>query len=174
MKMNEGLDTGNIVAQSDVIKILSDDTGGTLTDRLFQEGTKLTIETISKIKDGAIVENPQNNREATFTNIIKKEDGRIDWNQKAEQIERKIRAYNPWPMAFTFWNNKNLKIIKATISEHIIREPGSIVRRKDKIFVTTRKGSLELQLVQIEGKSPIKIEDFMNGYPNFEGSILIS
>jgi len=174
MKMDEGLDTGNIVAQSGFIQISSEDTAGTLTNKLFQEGTKLVIKTISKLKEDKNFEIPQNNQEASFTKIIRKEDGRINWNERAEEIEREIRAYNPWPMAFSSWNNKNLKIIKAEISEHISKKPGSIINREKKVFVATKMGSLELQVVQIEGKSPIKMEDFINGYPSFIGSILDS
>ena len=64
--------------------------------------------------------------------------------------------------------------IKAEISEHISKKPGSIINREKKVFVATKMGSLELQVVQIEGKSPIKMEDFINGYPSFIGSILDS
>jgi methionyl-tRNA formyltransferase len=172
MKMDEGFDTGPILAQAKV-KIFSEDNGETLTYKLFNKGTKLLINTIRKINTGKYSETLQNHNHATSTKLIRKSDGKINWNEEAEKIERQIRAYNPWPMAFSFWNNKNLKILKAKTSGHIFEKPGYVKRTSDnQIIVATKKGSIELNLIQLEGKALTNIQDFINGQPQFVGSVL--
>ena len=174
MKMDEGFDTGPILAQTKV-KVFPEDNGKTLTYKLFKKGTKLLINTIRKINTDKYSETSQNHTDATLTKIIRKSDGKINWNEEAEKIERQIRAYNPWPMAFSFWNNKNLKIIKAKTSRHIFEKPGHVKRTLDnQIIVATKKGSIELNLIQLEGKTPTNIQDFINGQPQFVESVLSS
>tara|TARA_B100000686_G_C16704899_1_gene925667 strand:+ start:400 stop:1308 length:909 start_codon:yes stop_codon:yes gene_type:complete len=172
MKMDKGLDTGPILTQKS-IKILSNDNAETLTQKLFKEGIKLLIDTIDKINTSEYFEIPQDNNNATLTKLIKKSDGKINWTKKAKKIEREIRAYYPWPMAYSFWNEKNIKIIQAKLSQHIFEKPGYVKKTEDnKIVVATQQGSLELNLVQLEGKTPTNIQDFVNGRPEFIGTIL--
>ena len=172
MKMDQGLDTGPILSQTH-IKILSSDNAETLTQKLFKEGTKLLLDTITKIDTSDYFEMPQDNTKATMTKLIKKSYGKINWDEKVKIIERQIRAYYPWPMAFSFWNQKNIKIIKAKISQHVFEKPGYVKKTEhNNIVVATKEGSLELDIVQLEGKKPTNIQDFVNGRPEFIGSIL--
>ena len=104
---------------------------------------------------------------------LKQSYGKINWDEKVKIIERQIRAYYPWPMAFSFWNQKNIKIIKAKISQHVFEKPGYVKKTEhNNIVVATKEGSLELDIVQLEGKKPTNIQDFVNGRPEFIGSIL--
>ena len=151
----------------------SSDNAETLTQKLFKEGTKLLLHTITKMDTSDYFEMPQDNTKATMTKLIKKSYGKINWDEKVKIIERQIRAYYPWPMAFSFWNQKNIKIIKAKISQHVFEKPGYVKKTEyNNIVVATKEGSLELDIVQLEGKKPTNIQDFVNGRPEFIGSIL--
>ena len=103
------------------------------------------METIPKWIDGKIKPEPQDESKATYTKILKKEDGRIDWQKTPEEIERQIRALNPWPGTYTVYNGKRLKILKAEVL----------------------KGKLIIKEVQLEGKKPMSFEDFLRGHPDY-------
>jgi methionyl-tRNA formyltransferase len=113
MRMDEGLDTGAILAQR-AIPINPEDTTGTLTPKLATVAAELMIETLPPILAGEIEPQPQDHTRATLFKQIKKEEGLIDWSHPAVEIVRRVRAFNPWPSAFTFWNGAQLKILRAT------------------------------------------------------------
>lgn len=171
MRMDEGIDTGDMIMKTEV-PLSPEETGGSLFDRLSEAGAKLCVETVKAIEDGTAVYTPQNHQEATHTTMIKKQMGEIDFAKPAEEIERLIRGLNPWPSAYTFWGDKTLKIWKASVVEEAADHaaPGTIVQvGKESLLVQTGKGLLSLKEVQLEGKKRMDIASFLRGYPLEEG-----
>jgi methionyl-tRNA formyltransferase len=154
-----------------------------LHNKLADLGAKLLIETIPKWINKEIKPTSQDDSRATYTKIIKKEDGKIDWKKPAEEIERKIRAFDPWPGAFTRFKIKDLrfttfKILKADVLEQTkngpFGEPGkTFLAPDDKIAVQTGKDFLIIEKLQQEGKKPMTSEEFLRGHLDFIGKILI-
>jgi len=172
MQMDEGLDTGPILAQR-AIPIANDDTTGTLTPKLANLAAELMIETLPRILAGEIVPQPQDHSRATMFKQIKKEEGLIDWTRPATEMARRVRAFNPWPSAFTFWNGVQLKILRAEAgNERIHVDPGWVFKMEGKIWVGAGKGALILREVQLAGKRAMKIEEFVRGQREFVGSSL--
>ena len=150
MLTDEKMDHGDIVASSKFKIQNSKITYEELLKELAELGAKLLIETIPKWLKGEIKLRPQNESEATYTKILKRKDGKIDWQKSVEEIERQIRAFNPWPGTYTIYNEKILKILKAEVLN----------------------GKLIIKEVQLEGKKLMSFKDFLNGYPNFINAIL--
>jgi len=172
MQMDEGLDTGPILAQR-AIPIDDDDTTGTLTPKLANLATELLSETLPRILAGEIVPQPQDHARATMFKQIKKEEGLIDWTRPATEIARRVRAFNPWPSAFTFWNGVQLKILCAGAADAKSNlEMGRVVPLGKEIAVTSANGVLILREVQLAGKRAMKIEEFLRGQREFVGSSL--
>lgn len=171
MRMNEGLDTGDMIMKEEVI-VRADETGGSLFDRLSEVGAKLCVKTMEAIEAGTAVYTPQNEEEATHTKKIYKELGSIDWSRDAKTIECLIRGLDPWPSAYTRLNDKTLKIWKAVVlPENSGTEPGCIVKvGKDGLTVQTGEGMLRITELQLEGKKRMPVEAFLNGYPVEEGT----
>ena len=109
MQMDVGLDSGPILAQR-ATPIAADDTTGTLTPKLADLAAALLIETLPRILAGDITPQPQDESRATYQKMIRKEEGLIDWTRSAAEIERRVRAFKPWPSAYTFWNHTQLKV----------------------------------------------------------------
>lgn len=141
--MDEKIDHGPILTQRKTT-IGSNETQKQLYDRLAILGAELLIDTIPDWLRGKIRVRCQDEKRATYTKILKREDGKIDWRKSAQEIERQIRAFDPWPGSYTIYKGKILKILKAEVSENrlIIKE------------------------VQLEGKRPMSFEDFLRGHPN--------
>lgn len=171
MRMDIGLDTGDMIAKKEV-RLAPDETGGSLFDKLADAGAKLCVETMARIEEGKAVYTPQNSEAATHTAKITKEIGNIDWNNSAKSIERLIRGLNPWPSAYTKLTGKNFKIWKArVVSDETEYEPGCICHvTRDELFVQTGKGILSLEEVQLEGKKRMQIDAFLRGCPVEEGT----
>lgn len=177
MKINSELDAGEILDQKEV-SINLDDTQPILEKKLINASNEILIKTLDDYLNKKITPQPQNHSQATFTKIIKKEDGKIDWKSPAEDIYNKFRAYYNWPQIYTFWSrNGNLK--KITLTEinwkeeaDENKEVGEVYRNEDQILVKTKTGSLILKKIKIEGKSETAIENFLNGYPDFIETIL--
>lgn len=180
MLIDEQMDHGPILAQK-TFKIASGETGETLSAKLAEEGAHLLIETIPLWLDKKISPRPQDESEATYTDLLTKEYGKINWDDDAEKIERKIRAFHPWPGTYTHYKIKDgvksLKIIKAAAasSDEIpdARPCGSVFLTGDRrLAVKTSKGYLILEELQLEGKKPMKAEEFLRGRPEIVGKIL--
>lgn len=165
MRMDEGIDTGDMIMKEEVI-IRADETGGSLFDRLSEVGAKLCVKAMAAIEAGTAVYTPQDTAQATHTKKITKEMGSIDWTKDAKTIECLIRGLDPWPSAYTRLGDKTLKIWKAKVrNENSDAAPGCIVKvSKDSIVVQTGEGLLELLEVQLEGKKRMSVEAFLNGY----------
>ena len=168
--MDEGLDTGDILLQRKV-DILPSDTGGSVHDRLAQLAPEALIESLRLLAGGNAPHIPQNNALATAAPKLKREDGRINWEEPAEVIERKVRAYNPWPGAFTkVWDGQHeqslaLKILSAAVMPNIDREPGEVIYADDRGLVfATGKDALALLEVQLEGKRRMSGGEFVRGH----------
>ena len=190
-KMDEKIDHGPIIS-SKKINISSDDTFDLLQEKLVREAIKLLLETIPKYVKNEIKPQKQNNSLASYSRIIKKEDGKIKWKSDSASIERKIRAFFPWPGTFTFWEKNDKKIPREKIRIKILeakteKEPKQNKNNKSKdtisagkVFLTTKKelavrcgkNSLVLKEIQIEGKKPTSGKDFLRGNSDFLGTIL--
>ena len=162
MYMDEGLDTGDILLQRN-IKILPNDTGGSLHDRLAQIAPEALLESLRLVAAGSAPRIPQDHARATYAPKLKREHGLIDWSESAEAIERKIRAYNPWPGAFMKVDSQNVKIFWASVVD-LDGQPGEILRSDKELIVATGKGALSLAEVQLEGKRRMTTADFLRGH----------
>ncbi len=162
MYMDEGLDTGDILLQR-TVDILPNDTGGSLHDRLAQIAPEILLESLVLLAKGIAPCIPQDNSLTTYAPKLKREDGRIDWSEPAEMIERKIRAFNPWPGALMKVDEQNLKIFSASVVD-LNGKPGEILIRKDQLIVATGKDALALNEVQLEGKKRMSASEFLRGH----------
>jgi methionyl-tRNA formyltransferase len=162
MYMDEGLDTGDILLQRSV-EILPNDTGGSLHDRLARIAPEALLESLRLVAAENAPRIPQDNARATYAPKLKREHGQIDWSESAEAIERKIRAYNPWPGAFMKVDRQNLKIFSASVVD-LNGQPGEVLRSDEDLVVATGKGALSLAEVQLEGKRRMSAAEFLRGH----------
>ena len=173
MQMDEGLDTGDMLLQA-VIPLEKKETGGSLYDKLKQEGAELLMQTLEGLQNGSIMARKQGETTTEYAKMLKKEMGLIDWNKDAIEIERLIRGLNPWPSAFTHFNGKTLKIWQADVMEgNTGKQPGTITGiSKGSIQVQTGNSVLSLRELQIEGKKRMDAGAFLRGYQIKEGMSL--
>jgi methionyl-tRNA formyltransferase len=173
MLIDEGLDTGDILL-SKKIKIYPHDTSATLHDRLADLSADLLIQTIESFETGDITPIPQDHTRATYAPLLKKNDGHINWEMPAEDIEAFIRGMTPWPGAFTFHGNKRLKIFKAMpMIIDTVETPGTVIKRfPGELCVATGKGVLSVIDIQGESGKRLLVEDFLRGYKIPPGTIL--
>lgn len=206
MKMDERMDHGPILA----VKLLKSDFNSsllksdfrTLHDKLTKLGAELLIEALPKYLNGEITPMSQDDAKATYSKILKKDDGRIDWSRKAVELERMVRALNPWPGTWTIWPTGDkiyrIRIEEAdfTDEEPALGSPGYVwqdnkprtlseqekvdakrssekVRGKNPLFVKTGGGSLIIKSLTLAGKKPLSAESFIKGYPQFIRTTLV-
>ncbi len=169
MKIDKGLDTGDIIS-SQSIEIQKQDNLQTLHDKLAELGAQLLIKTIPDYIAGKIKPQKQDESKASVFPTISKGQGRILWKNSAEHIFNQIRAFTPWPGAFTFYNNKKLDIIEAEPVEcGENRLIGQIFGFNNKVLVQCKENCLEIKKVKLEGKKEIDIQSFINGHSDFIG-----
>lgn len=173
MRLDEGLDTGDILLQREM-QILPQDTAITLAPRLAATGADLLLETLRGLEQGSVARVPQDQSQATLAPILKKEDGLIDFDRTAIEIHNRLRGFQPWPGAYTLFRSKNLKIIEARPSPEMLSVPkGELHVQNEKLFVGCGKGSaLELIQLQPEGKKAITAREFLSGYRPVQGEKL--
>ncbi len=170
MKIDAGLDTGPIIEQTK-IRIDSLENFKTLHDRLARLGSVIVKNSLLPYLTGQLQPKIQNDALATLTKIITKEDGRIDWNKSADEIDRQIRAFTPWPGAYCFWTSQKtngtgtrLKIISASLVEHEHQLlPGQTLYANKTLLVGCGQGCLSLNKLQQEGKRPLQASEFILG-----------
>ena len=162
MYMDEGLDTGDILLKRE-INVSPSDTGGSLHDRLAQIAPELLLESLRLVAAGNAPRIPQDNARATYAPKLKREHGEIDWSESAQAIERKVRAYNPWPGAFMKVGNQNLKIFSASVVD-ISGTPGEILRSENELVIAAGGGAISVGEVQLEGKRRMSAADFLRGH----------
>jgi methionyl-tRNA formyltransferase len=167
MCMDPGVDTGPLLSQK-TIPIVPDDTSATLTNKLAVLGAELLIETLPGYLSGDLLPTPQDEHLATYAPMIKKEEGQLDFSLPASQVDRKIRAFNPWPGAYTYLDDKILKIHKSHVIEGIAGLSGKRVTYHGLPAVFTVDGLLVLDELQLAGKNIQSGKHFLQGVRNWE------
>ena len=162
MQMDEGLDTGDMLHISRC-PIAADETSASLYTKLAELGPRALVQTINKLANGELIAEPQNDELANYAKKLSKEEANIDWTMDAVQIERNIRAFNPWPVCFTQMGEHSVKIYQASVVEQT--GPAGVVLSSDKngIVVACGKQALSITQLQPQGKKPMAISDFLNG-----------
>lgn len=173
MLMDEGVDTGFILSQ-DSIDIAAEDTSASLEEKLGTLGGQLLLDTLPRWLRGEITPRAQDSSQATYTSLLRREDGHIVWTESAEKIARQCRAFYPWPGAFAFWQDKELKILRARPGPSCQPEttPGMVLQSDSQVAVATASGLLVLEMVQLAGKRPLSAAEFVRGQRSFIGAIL--
>jgi methionyl-tRNA formyltransferase len=178
MLVDAGVDTGPILLQH-TIPIAEDDTTGSLTIKLASLGASTLLEALPLWVRGEITPQPQDERLASYTHMLRKEDGKIDWNRPADVLARTVRAFTPWPGAYTNWGDRLLKIISA----HAVQGDSSSAGRAGMVglhkehglqtlTVTTGNGLLIIEKLQLEGKKVMNADEFLRGYSHIVGETL--
>ena len=168
MYMDEGLDTGDILLQSR-LEIARGETGGALHDRLALIAPVALHEALAQLQRGRASRVPQDSSVATYAPKLGREDGCIDWMESAAVIERKIRAFDPWPGAFVLLRSeagreRKLKIFSAKVIDAAKGTPGEVVRSDGSITIAAKDGALSLGEVQLEGKRRMSAAEFLRGH----------
>lgn len=174
MLLDQGVDSGPVLAQRKV-EIAPQDTTGTLTEKLSRIGADLLMQTLPRWLSRSIDPQPQREEDATYTSLISKADGEIDWKLPAYRIWRRVRAYNPWPGCYTAWKGKRLRVDDALPMPGDRGEPGRVLPLDEgEVAVQTGEGILMLLTVQLEGKKRMCADEFLRGQRDFIGSLLPS
>ncbi len=174
MKMGEGLDDGDILLQ-EKIRIEDNETGGSLFEKLSLLGGTLINKTLDGLEKGTVKPRPQEHDKATKVGLIKKEMGHIDFKKSALDIERMMRAFDPWPSAWAIFQKKVIKLWSAKVigelpydaveeAKGLELSPGTIIRSRDILYVKTGFSYLMLLSIQVEGKKRMAVADFLRGH----------
>ncbi len=168
MQMAAGLDRGDILLQQEC-PIAADDTAGTLHDRLAGLGADCLLEVLDRLAAGRLTSTPQDDSRATYAPKISKAEAEIDWSQPAAVIERKVRAFNPTPVAHTRLNGQAMRIWQArALPGDAGAEPGTpVAHSADGLDVATGDGLLRILQLQLPGRKVIAAREFYNGHPRF-------
>ncbi len=162
MKMDKGLDTGPILSQRE-IPITPEMTAGALFDQLAHIGADLLAETLPKYVHGEIQPRPQDDTLATYAPRLKREDGLIDFDQPAAFLEKMVRAYNPWPGAYQFWQDTRVKVYQAHAHTGLDIPPGTPAIVRNQPAWGTKEGLLVLDELQLAGKQRVSGAEFLRG-----------
>lgn len=170
MKMDEGLDTGDMIMKAEV-ELDEKETGGSLFDKLSEAGASLCVETLRAIEEGTAAFEKQGETTTEYARMLHKDMGSIDWKNDAQTIERLIRGLNPWPSAYTKWDGKVMKLWEAdVVPQNSKAAPGTVVSvEKDGFCVQTGDGLLKVRSLQIPGKKRMEADAFLRGYKIEEG-----
>ena len=181
MLLDEGMDTGPIVAQEEY-PVQDDDTSGSLTVRMFERGAELLTRTLPAWDSGELSVSPQDDSLATYSRRLEKSDGALDFPRPAKQLSDQVRGLHPLPGAFTRWNGKTLKVLKAlplpadAASPDDLTEaaPGKVVALKSveaaSLGIVTSDGILGIVELQLEGRKPSEGSAFLRGRADFLGA----
>lgn len=174
MRMDEGLDTGDMILKETVI-LEEDETGGSLFDKLSAAGASLLIKTLDAINDGTAAYEKQPAESPTpYAAMLNKKDGLVDWNKSASEIECLIRGLNPWPSAYTKYRGRTLKLWAAKVEESALEglQPGTAAEvTRTSLKIQTGKGLLSITELQPEGKKRMAVDAFLRGYPVDAGEL---
>jgi methionyl-tRNA formyltransferase len=171
MRIDAGLDTGDILLQKE-IPIAPQDTAVTLAPRMAAIGADLMVETLRRLQAGTVRPRPQDHANATLAPILKKEDGKVDFQQTAQEILNRLRGFQPWPGAYTSFRGKNLHVCAVQPVERTA-VPAEILAENGHLIVGCGAGSaLELLEVQLEGKKRMPAADFVHGHQPRSGEKL--
>ncbi|KZN44298.1 methionyl-tRNA formyltransferase [Pseudoalteromonas luteoviolacea] len=162
MQMDEGLDTGDMLHIA-TCPIDSKETSASLYAKLAELGPSALVETLDKLAAGKIIPQKQDDALSNYAKKLSKQEAEIDWKMSAEQIERNIRAFNPWPMCFTQMQSQTVKIWQAEVVTQT-GEPGTVLEAsKQGIIIACGEGALQINELQPQGKKPMTTQDFLNG-----------
>jgi methionyl-tRNA formyltransferase len=171
--MDPGMDTGPILLaeETDIQEL---DTMGTLHDRLSWMGARLLVRTLDGLSMGTITPRPQDHSQATYASKIGKEEGHINWNAPAQQLFNLLRAFDPWPGAFTSWAGRTLKLfLPSPSNEKILERPGTVVQASaNGLRIATSHGYLLVREIQMANRPRMSVAEFLRGYPLKAGVIL--
>lgn len=173
MQMDEGIDTGDMLLKKEIV-LDEKETGGSLHDKIAEEGAKLCVETLKGLEAGELNPEKQGESPTNYAHMLDKAMGNINWEDGARNIECLIRGLNPWPSAYTDWNGRVMKLWQADVcKEETCEVPGTVVRvEKDGFFVQTGDGLLKVTELQIPGKKKMDAGAFLRGYSIKTGEIL--
>lgn len=178
MLLDAGVDTGPMLHKK-TLPIDDKDTTGSLTPKLAQVGAQALLEVLPRWIAGEIAPEPQDDGQATHTRMLRKEDGELQWEQPAAVLARKVRAYTPWPSAYTHWKDKLLKILVAQAADMEVGPDitrGTVRIREyagHKVLdIATGSGLLEVRQLQLEGKKAMSVDEFLRGYGHITGEVL--
>jgi len=173
--MDEKMDHGKIISRISC-HVPEKITYEQLSLQMAELGGDIIVDTIPKWINNEIDPKTQNEEEASYTKILKKEDGKINWEMPAVQIERKVRAFNPWPGTWTLWDKARLRILKARVFKFPVKKKYPIgqilVVPQNEAAVQCNEDFLVLEELQLEGKKHLKSEEFLRGYQNFTKAVL--
>jgi len=169
MYMDAGMDTGPILLSAETL-IEMEDAAGTLHDRLSRMGAQLLLETLDGLEKDLIIPRPQDHSLATYSSKINKDAAQINWNTPARQLANFLRAFDPWPGAFTYWDGHLIKLFRPRYveepEENSLEAPGTIVRADtDELCIATSKGILRVRELQMENRRRMSISEFLRGHP---------
>lgn len=168
MQMDEGLDTGAMLHKA-VCDIAPDETSISLYGKLLQIAPNALLEVLEGLPEGKFVAEAQEDSQANYAEKLSKEEGKLDWNLTAQQLERCIRAFNPWPVSYfsvqdNQGNEQNLKVFQASVLPHSNKPVGTVLAAdKTGIQIATAEGVLNILQLQPTGKKPMSVQDFLNG-----------
>ncbi|WP_084644789.1 methionyl-tRNA formyltransferase [Oceanobacter kriegii] len=168
MQMDVGLDTGDMLSKV-TTGINADDTGGSLHDRLADMGPAALLQTLQQVEAGELKPEVQNDALANYAHKLTKEEALIHWDDNAEGIALRVRAFNPFPMTYTVLGNDRIKVLQAEVladAKATVQTPGTILAvSKQGIDVACNDGVLRLTKIQLAGKKPMNVADVINGQP---------
>ena len=164
MQMDVGLDTGDMLSKA-FTDIEDTDTSASLHDKLAIQGGEILLSTIEQLKAGSISPEPQDDEQANYAHKLTKEEGKIDWAESANAIAQKVRGLFPWPSAYTFIDEQNIRIHQASVADKTSDASAGSVIGSDKtgIYVTTGNGVICLEKLQLPGKKAMTAEQVLNG-----------
>ena len=164
MQMSEGMDEGDVLFRSEM-EIAPNDTGATLAARMAKEGARILIDTLGRLARGEIVPEAQDDDLATLAPMIRKEEGEVDWTISAVAIERAVRAFTPWPSAFTHLGGRRWKLLEADVEGSASgADPGTVTEvTAEGARVATGDGILRVLRLQPEGKKPLRAREALSG-----------
>ncbi len=171
MLLDEGLDTGPVLAQRRTA-IGPRENAQDLTARLFETGADLMAEILPAHAQGATEPRPQDGSRATMSARLTRENGRIRWGDPAELIARMVRAYHPWPGAFTAWEGRTVKVLEAAAGPGWDGPPGTVRAERGAVSVATGSGALFVTRLQMQGRRAASAPEFLAGYPGIRGAAL--
>ncbi len=177
MLLDPGMDTGPILAQQDY-PLTGNETADFLTDALFALGVQLLLDNLNPWVSGQLLAQPQDETRATTTRKLERADGIADWRLTATALERRCRAFTPWPGLTAQWQDKSLRLLSVTAldqPDYPNAAPGQVIPLNSTATpagIATAQGILVPQQVQLEGRRTATIADFLRGYPDFIGSRL--
>lgn len=164
MYMAEGMDTGEMIIKSP-IQVCDEDNCATLFVKLSKLGGEVLIKTVEKIKNATVTSVPQNENEATYAPMLRKEMGRVDWSKSSTDIINLVRGLQPWPSAYSIVNDKRFKIISASHSDKK-GIPGEIISVCNNVIIAAGEGAVSLDVIQFENKNKMNISDYIRGNPD--------